>query len=193
MMKKLLIGLFVVVISSVFALNVFAGHASRSRTSGSVITTGSSVVRGGGNIRLDEEIRPLPGDTGIRGIAFCGNPGSKRKVAAGVNPVVPAFSGSTLVKSGQIDRNGRFRFSITSEADTFGLNPAEICPNPNWVIVDFVPLAFESRVTETSIRNGVESPLGYAIDRCVLTGDPTTLKYGERRPYECQIIQETHN
>lgn len=193
MKTKFVLVLLTLLISALGVFTATAGHASRSRTSGSVITSGSSVVRGGGDVRIDERILPLPGAAGIQGIAFCGNPGSKRHVAAGVNPVVPAFSGTTLITSNQIDKNGRFRFSLTSEADVFGLDPEELCPNGNWAIVGFVPLAFDSVFTETSIKNGVESSLGSALDRCILTGDPTTLKFGEKRPYSCVVIQETHN
>jgi hypothetical protein len=181
------------VISGVVVLTTFAGHGSRSYSAGSVILTGSSVVRGGGDIRIDDQILPLPGDPGIRGIAFCGNPGRKRGIPSGINPIVPAFSGSSFVEGDQIDDNGHFDFTVVSNANVFGLDPAEICPNPNWVVVAFVPFEFESVVTETSIRNGQESPLGFARDRCTLTGDPTTLRLGEKRPYDCIVLEETHH
>jgi hypothetical protein len=238
MKVKWLAAFFIVIFSAVFVFSALAGHASRSRSTGSVITTGNSriilfnnrndgdddddhhklisqvdMLTGGGNsngrryeIRVSEQIRPVSGQSTIRGIAFCAPPGSRFSTELPLTgggsgtpkpkPAnAPSFSSSSTVSSGQIDSQGRFNFAVTSSANLAALNPATICGNPSWRIVDWVPVEFESVVTETVIRvknNGKHKwgyTQSYSVDRCVLP-NPNTLQYRERRAYQCTVVRE---
>lgn len=224
---------FVLLLSGSLVFTALAGHASRSRSSGSVITTVDSEIiqedehdgddddgydkltgqfaplHGGSSnnlkvkVRVNEQIRPLPGQRKINGIVFCQFFGGKLSPELGFpldydytvypHPAkVGSFADSSTVPSGEIVE-GHFIAEITSEPDLSRLN--SFCGS-GYQALSFVPTAFESVVTETVIlvdrhnRQRHKYVQSRAVDRCWLTGDPDTLQYQEQRPYHCIIIHE---
>lgn len=188
-----LVIVFVLGVVGATMFTAFAGHNQISRFSGSVETEGSSVVRTGGDVRVEEFIVPVPPATGIEGIAICGNPGKKLHAAPGINPVT-AFGGEIIIPASEIEEgHGRFAYAITSEADLFAIDAKEVCPNGRWTVKSFVPTRFDSYVIETALLDGgIEESLGFTHDRCSLP-DPETYEPGERRQYDCVTIQTSHN
>lgn len=220
---------FVLLLSGSLVYTALAGHASRSRRSGSVITTDTSQIievdehdddddhyekltgqfaplHGNGHsnnlrtkVRVSEQIRPLPGDRKIEGIIFCrastSGSGSRRSGHYQVwgHPAASGtFAAASTVPSGDIV-DGHFVAEVTSEPN---LNALKKFCGTGYEPLSFVPLAFESVVTETVIvvdrrnREKHKYVQATAVDHCWLTGDPNTLQYQEHRPYYCEIIHE---
>lgn len=102
------------------------------------------------------------------------------------------FAAASVVPSGDIVE-GHFVAEITSEPN---LNALKRFCGAGYEPLSFVPLAFESVVTETVtvIERHTKHRHTYvqatAVDRCWLTGDPDTLQYQEQRPYHCIVIHE---
>lgn len=80
-------------------------------------------------------------DNQIEGIVFCQNKGGK--IAPGVNPITAQVSllSAQTVK----DRNGRLKFSNQHGPDNLQVL-VEACPNGNWNVISFTPIAFAAQV-----------------------------------------------
>ncbi|MCC7448085.1 MAG: hypothetical protein IT324_11755 [Anaerolineae bacterium] len=181
---------------SVIAFGTVTGLKNAQKNGATVIATvGAYGSRPHGNL--------FYGGTSMPGIVWCGNPGAKNQIAQGVNPVILTinFSGTELIAGTAIDKNGKAPFNVHAAVDSNTLNaqfnPAVLCPNKNWKIVDFVPSKFTGLLRGYS---GDPSAGGTLLTQAVYdckfpdNFDIRTLKYKEQKAYDCtEVIDQRVN
>jgi hypothetical protein len=186
---------------SVVAFGTVTGLKNAQKNGATVIATvGAYGSRPSGN--------QFTGGTTMPGIVWCGNPGAKNQVAPGVNPVYLTvnFAGVQLINGSQIDKNGKAPFNVRAVVGDSTLNSqfdaALVCPNSNWVIVDFVPQKFSgllrgySGTSSTGLTLLTQSVYDCEMPWSVLQ----SLKYNtathsvEQKPYTCtEVIDQRVN
>jgi hypothetical protein len=105
-------------------------------------------------------------NVGLLGVLACGNKGSKRHVAAGVNPVaVSSTEGAKTILGGDVDKNGKAHVLILSLPDLTALDAlcqADKPASTNFAI-DFTPcgsITGDSTTTSFSTEVKVVEPDG---------------------------------
>jgi len=185
---------------SVIANGTVTGLKNAQKNGATVIATvGAYGSRPSGNL--------FTGGTTMPGIVWCGNPGAKNQVAPGVNPVFLTvnFSGVQLINGSQIDKNGKAPFNVRAGVSNSTLNSqfdaSIVCPNPNWVIVDFVPQKFSGLLRGYSGSASTGTLLTQAVYDCEMPWSVLmSLKYNtathsvEQKPYTCtEVIDQRLN
>jgi hypothetical protein len=193
--------IFVAVLMLVLVVSPALGAWGAGWTTGSVIAAGTvtglkNAQKNGATVKVTVAAYGTPlvnnaytSSGNIPGIVFCGNPGANNNPAPGVNPVVftANFTGNEFIDSTQIDKNGKAPFNAHAKPDQAVLNTvfnsAVLCPNPNWVIIDFVPQQFSGLLQgfDGSGNLLTQSVYDCQIPQSVLA----TLTYQQQSQYTC--------
>jgi hypothetical protein len=138
----------------------------------------------------------------IYGLVYCGNPGTNKHAAPGIQPCYydGEFGKFTKITKGAIDTNGVAYVTAYASLDPQELSKMNsCCPNPQWVAIDFVPIECDVvfDLVEILYYVGDVPVYGDTIDtatyHCVLP-DPLTLGWDkktqkpERREYNCNEV-----
>ena len=139
------------------------------------------------------------GTASIYGLVYCGNPGSKKHAAPGVQPCYydGTFGDFAKISKSDLDTNGVG--SVTAYASLTAAqlsNMNSCCPNPDWVAIDFVPIECDVvfDLVEILYCVGDDCVYGDVIDtekyHCVLPewwtlGWDKQAQKPERREYNC--------
>jgi hypothetical protein len=123
-------------------------------------------------------------------LLVCGNPGSKSLASPGIQLVLAPlnFGTTVLIKTEDVSHNGVWKQDIHTEINQ---DQAEwlrqFCPNPNWVVWDYVPITMEASGV---LLDSDGNPIDEAQFLCTLP-DPLTLGWDkktqsiEARQYSC--------
>ena len=133
-------------------------------------------------------------------VVGCGNPGSKDLMAPGVNLVyfTASLEAAQFLTQGDVDRNGRAYLNIFAIPDSELLQAIEaadpdICPNPNWSVMDAVPCAINSlKDVQLDVDGCITSDAFYSctLPNCNTLGIDKKTKRFERRQYDCTLIEQ---
>ena len=124
------------------------------------------------------------------GLLTCGNPGANRKTSPGVQVVsvppasAPPFFGKSTGIQKQDIQNGVASVTIITSPDLSRLN--SFCPNPNWVVLDYVPCQASIEAKQSDTVGPIDTKtFSCTLPSCSTLGfDPVTGKF-DRRQYDC--------
>jgi hypothetical protein len=135
-------------------------------------------------------------------VLACGNHGSKKNVAPGVNLVYynETISAQVQILKADVDKNGAAIKTVVGEPDLTYFNTLSgvICPNPNWSVVNAVPCHMDEVIDKVwqyvqgGIHDGELCETATAtftdcnLPNCETLGIDRVTGHFEYREYNCQ-------
>jgi hypothetical protein len=205
--RMLLVGLLGISLIALIGNEALAACCILRYSSGSCKVWSSSVgvqinASGLGNVSKNDAYFAFTAETGPTSwVLACGNHGSKKNIAPGVNLVYAdeSISEAVPISKTDVDRNGLAIKTLVGTPDLapfYGLEES-VCPNPNWEIVNAVPCNINTltdkiwQVVQGGTNDGKLCETGtatfnncYLPDCETLTIDKTTGHF-EYREYVC--------